>query len=284
MDIDVIKRTNQMAIDHIWHRIDDARREGAFYGFYLVDGYECPPFVMFSANDTGVYADASYEPMAMKVWCRLCCVATGIFDIGSHGGLYSLAAASIRPELQIQAFEPNPYAFARLRLHKAINGCWNIVENRMALSDANGIGRLSWVKRSGLPISAGGSLIARKDNGRYETATTEVCRLDSLETSAKIGKRGLIKIDVEGAEAAAFSGMPSVLAMRPDIIIETFNQARCEQINVQLLALGYRVYSINEETLTLTMQESLRPADKTSRSFNQLLTVRPEAEITAILE
>src|SRR4051812_21792583 len=84
-------------------------REHPYIGFYEVDIFECPPFVMFTGNDCprgwDILYERSFEPQSMRIWCRLARTATGILDIGAHVGVYSLAAASLRKDIKIHAFE-----------------------------------------------------------------------------------------------------------------------------------------------------------------------------------
>ncbi len=285
MELDQILRMNETAINRLWQNLEsDEKRAGSYFGFVTVDAYECPPFVMFSANDTGVYHSDHYEPMSMQVWCRLARSATGIFDIGSHAGLYTLSAAALRPELEIQAFEPNPYAFARLRLNKTINAFWNIVENRYALADQNGVSNFTWLHKPDLSIAAGGGLEITDDPRRDKTIVEVRC-LDSLEAAKSIGSRGLMKIDVEGAEIFVFNGMSSVLAQGPDIILETFSDAACARLKAPLARLGYQVYAVKEDRRCLVPRPNgLEPASQESgHNFNQLLTRRSGAEIASLL-
>jgi hypothetical protein len=116
-----------------------------FYGFYEVSCFDCPPFMMFTANDCpraiDILKHKSFEPESMRLWCRLSRSATSILDIGAQVGIYTMAAAGLRPDIPIHAFEPNPYAYARLSVHKSINGYENIVVYRIALGDSAGITR-----------------------------------------------------------------------------------------------------------------------------------------------
>lgn len=284
MDLNEVLDINRKALEHVRSRTGLVDASDKFFGFFLVDKYESPPFVMFSANDTGVYSDAQYESASMRLWCRLCVVASGIVDIGSHAGLYSLAAASIRPDLEVFAFEPNPYAFARLRLKKTVNAISNIRDMRAALSHSEGVAQLHWVRKPGLPISAGGTIIpiAHVSQSKLEHYVTEVRRLDGVLAVEKIGDRGLIKMDVEGAELSVFRGMQNILDKRSDIILESFSRVGCDAINALLRPLGYATYRIDELAGTLARQDGLTPADHTSSCCNQLLTVRSEAEMSAI--
>jgi len=285
MNIDQILRMNETAVRQLWQNLDsDEKRANAYFGFLTVDAYECPPFVMFSANDGGGFFSDGYEPMSMQIWCRLARDATGIFDIGSHAGLYSLSAAALRPELPIQAFEPNPYAFARLRLNKSINGFWHIVENRFALAHKNGFTNFSWYRKPNLPIASGGGIVA-EDDPKRDKIVVEMRNLDSLEAAQSIGNRGLIKIDVEGGERVVFAGMSSVLTQEPDMLLETFSEESCRELNALLLPMGYRAYAVKEEERCLVPRPNgLEPANVTETAFNQFLTTRPEAEIATLFK
>src|SRR4051812_34182023 len=94
----------------------------AFYGYFQVDIFDCPPFAMFTNNDCprafNILYQRKFEPGSMALWCRYARSASSILDVGAHVGVYALAAAALRPDLQIHAFEPNPFAAARLRLNK----------------------------------------------------------------------------------------------------------------------------------------------------------------------
>jgi FkbM family methyltransferase len=257
-----------------------------FFGYYDVDLFECPPFVMFTGNDCpradDILYHRSFEPFSMKLWCRLARTATGILDIGAHVGVYSLAAATLRPDLQIHAFEPNPHAYSRLRMHKIVNRLENIVEHWFAVGNANQYVEFSWYKKATLRISSGGGVGAREGKN-VEKIVVPMQRLDGSGLAATLGTRPLVKIDVEGGEVGTVSGMSEVLALKPDIILETFHKGSCDAINPLLKPLGYRVYHVREREGRLDVRSELEPCDPKAHDFNQFLTVRPEDEIAALL-
>jgi FkbM family methyltransferase len=258
-----------------------------YYGFFTVTLFECPPFVMFTADDcpraANILYERCFEPTSMKIWCRLARSATSIFDIGAHVGVYSLAAASLRSDIPIQAFEPNPYAYTRLRIHKRVNGFGNIVENRFALASQDGLTHFSWMIKPGSPISSGGG-IGKGKPSVTETVVVEVKTFASLDLTASIGQNGLMKIDVEGAELETIMGMGAgPLEARPDIILESFSQAACDAIQEKIGPLGYHSYLIRENDGKLVRQERLLARTIKSGDFNQLITARPEAELISLL-
>ena len=76
-------------------------------------------------------------------------------------GIYALAAAAIRTDVQIYAFEPNPHAYARLRVNKFRNGFANIVESNIAVGHERGVVDFSWFTRASGQIASGGSRAGR---------------------------------------------------------------------------------------------------------------------------
>jgi FkbM family methyltransferase len=257
-----------------------------YYGYYDVNLFECPPFVMFTGNDCPRANDILYhrhfEPQSMKLWCRLARTATGILDVGAHVGTYSLAAAALRPDLLIHAFEPNPHAYTRLRMHKIVNRFNNIVEHWFAAGDKDELVKFSWVKKASLQISSGGGVGSRKRKD-VEEIVVPMARLDGSGLAAALGDRPIAKIDVEGGEIAAVAGMNEIIARRPDIILETFQQDSCDAINATILPLGYRVYRVREHEGRIEPRDRLEPSDLHGQDFNQFLTTRPHEEIEALL-
>jgi FkbM family methyltransferase len=271
-----LPETNRATLDAIRAGTAQWPRD-AYFGYYLVDLFDCPPFVMFTNNDCPRAIDILYhrhfEPGSMALWCRLARNATSILDIGAHVGVYALAAASRRPDMPIYAFEPNPYAAARLRLHKEFNGFENIVEMRVALAHKSTVGSISWTRQKRL-IPSGATLARMPEEIDVERAIVKLSPLDNLDVGEP-GDRSLMKIDVEGVEGYVFAGMTKRLAARPDIILESFLPDTCDEINALVLPLGYKVYLIHEDTGVLEPQDRLLARPRESRDYNQFLTTRP---------
>lgn len=112
-------------------------------------------------------------------------------------------------------------------------------------------------------------------SNQVTTVYAQAMPLDRTAIAASLGDRPLVKIDVEGAEVAVIDGMASVLALRPDIILETFSVANCARLNAELLPMGYSVFKIVESG-KLEPLNMIMPADPNGEDFNQFLTVRPE--------
>lgn len=294
MTLDEIKAINQAT-----ERAIAARRAGGsaaspetlpYYGYITVDVFDCPSFVMFTNNDSPgvayILQTGAFEPCSTAVWCALARDATGILDIGANVGIYSLCAAMLRPDLSIHAFEPNPYAYARLRMHKFVNQLENIVEHPFALGAEDLIHKLRWVVKPGGNIASGAGLGMLSNSSKYttENAVVRVVALDGKGMAAAAGERPLVKIDVEGAEVAVLKGAKELLALRPDLIVETLFAATANEINGMLLPLGYTVYKISERDRTLARYEGLQPPSKSDEtSLNHLVTTRPAEQLARLL-
>lgn len=200
----------------------------------------------------------------MRLWCRYAKTATSILDIGAHTGVYALAAASLRKDIPIHAFEPNPFTAARLRVNKHLNGLDHIVEHPIALANESGLGPLSWPVREKGWLSSGAGLGAPRA-GR-ETTVVQVKQLDELAIVP--GNHALMKIDAEGSEYNVFAGMPQFLKSRPAIILESFFQEACDIIS--RMVHDYAFYLVDEAG-HLVERDKLYAANHKTEHLNQLL-------------
>jgi hypothetical protein len=79
-----------------------------------------------------------------------------------------------------------------------------------------------------------------------DDAAAGAARLDTLVEQLDLPWPGLLKIDVEGAEAAVLRGASAVLDRRPALVIETHG-ARVEAECAELLAArGYRLTVVGQ--------------------------------------
>jgi len=245
-------------------------------GFYKVDLFDCPPFEMFEVNDCPRARDIldhkRFEPQSMMLWCDLVRNATSVLDIGAQVGVYSLAAAALRKDIAIHAFEPNPDAFARLQIHKTINQFDNINLHREALSNMTGRGFLCWNDKGHI---SSGARVGTPKRSYLNTITVPIHTITMIDTGLieTLGPRPLIKIDVEGFEDRVISGFGDLLDRRPDILIECFSQENADNINKIVGRMGYYFYKIIEHGSYL-MIDGMHAADPKGEDFNFFMTTR----------
>lgn len=270
------------ANDETLQAIREGRPAGTYRGFVDVAIPGCPPFVMFTNDDcsvAGVCLTRDFEPASLRLWCKLARSATGVLDIGAFTGIYALAAASIRPDLSVYAYEPNPYSMSRLRVNRSANALWNIEDQLCAVGHRPGQVRLNWLRKKEGVLVTTATLATRPGvpESALEHAIVEVRALDDSAFCAQLGSRPLVKIDVEGTEALVMKGLTRLLQQTPDILIESFSADACEAINALILPLGYQVFFIDEDERRIVQRPRMQPCDPRSSSMNQWLTTRADA-------
>lgn len=180
-----------------------------------------------------VRRNGQFEPQSLDAWGAICAdgKAKLVFDVGSYGGLFGIAAALMKNK--VVAFEPKPIMVRRTKANMALNGVeFEVVQ--AAVSDEDGKAQLGF--NPNLALTSGSSLEMKG----AATMTVRTVRLDSRVFLA--GERiGAIKIDVEGHEAAVLRGGADMIAKhKPFILIETLdNDKRKEEVKAALP--GYTV-------------------------------------------
>ena len=143
-------------------------------------------------------------------------------DVGANIGMMTLLGARCVSETgHVEAFEPNPVAFARLNEHIQINHLSNVTARQLALSDQPG----ELVLRVIGAHTGCGTLGAISEHDKAAIsmeATVQVARGDDL--LAPDDRPTLIKIDVEGFECNVLSGLQRMLReTRAMILTETID-------------------------------------------------------------
>jgi FkbM family methyltransferase len=155
------------------------------------------------------------------------------FDIGAHIGLYSLFLAK-RFERGV-AFEPNPNTYRLLTMNTA--KIENLKIEPIAVSSKNSTALL-FGESSKSPRFRISENESTGGMPQYEEYLVNTCSLESL--FEKYGVPNLIKIDVEGHEKSALSGLGKLGNMEdlPDLVIEFLGPQRFELVTM-LEDFGY---------------------------------------------
>jgi FkbM family methyltransferase len=139
-------------------------------------------------------------------------------DIGANHGYFTLLAASLVGESgHVTAFEPHPGVFAQLQTHVRLNGFEaRTTLQPCALADAPGDAARLYVSRdavnSGLSsLTPSEAQFAAGGLSPEATVTVAVDTFDRWCTAHRPARLDLVKIDVEGAEAAVVAGMEQTL-------------------------------------------------------------------------
>ena len=135
-------------------------------------------------------------------------------DIGANVGFWSIPAAlRAGPEGRVVAFEPNPWAVARLRRNAALNA-----ERSLAPIDVRHVAvgeEEAELELYSYDLEGGASQATLQrgavDVERPERVVVSVVTLDE----AVDGRVDVLKIDVEGHEAAVLAGASRILTEDP---------------------------------------------------------------------
>jgi len=132
------------------------------------------------------------------------------YDVGANLGAFTCTVGAV-PEHTV-SFEPHPRNGARLRANADRNGIGARIVDR-ALSDESGTASLSaegWAGNQRHALISGGSA-----PGDQSTVEVETVAGDDLVERGEVPPPTVLKIDVEGAEAAVLTGLSETLS-RPD--------------------------------------------------------------------
>lgn len=164
-----------------------------------------------------------------------------IYDIGAHGGVYTLTLLSRFPNLIVHSFEPQPEELIEnLKLNSVLTNRVHAV----ALGDETRSVSMTTKERSSNHISDAGD------------RTVPLVRLDDFAREQNIPNPDWIKIDIEGMELPALRGAEQLLRnSRPTIICEIISQisgrygAKVSDLVGYLSSLGYAIHALQDGDL-----------------------------------
>lgn len=183
-------------------------------------------------------------------------------DIGANLGYYSLLMAElVGHEGKTIAVEPNPQVAELLRAAQA-NHSWKfeVVEAAMAEKAGEAILTIPDKSLGGATIKPN-ELIPGRTQVRVRTLS-----VDELVDQFKLMKVDVIKMDVEGMEPVAFSGMRETLSKNPQLQIvfeyspaiyndaEGFTRSLFDQFNVYEIEDTQKIRQLREEDIPQLMK------------------------------
>lgn len=201
--------------------------------------------------DRKLIADLPYERKQLARFLPMTVGAARVFDIGANWGLYTVLAAASRPDLHIECFEPVAATRARLLRNLELNGLTGrVTVHPFACSDAPGEAEIA--------VSPDSACIASLSASAEESAAknligTEAIRLARFDDLVEIsGQTLLFKVDVEGHEVAALTGMTRTLFTN-DCRLQVETRARNRPaVEALMMAAGYALTDEVKEDLYFT--------------------------------
>jgi FkbM family methyltransferase len=183
---------------------DTNRRADLVYG-----GFKAPCDLRYMLQRQFYFFGTFYlERQLLARWSLLAQNAKVIFDVGSNAGIYSLAAVAANGQAVVHAFEPTPEIAERLRETVALNEINSLHVHELAVAEHPGKAALK--RCSGGGDNDGMNYIRADDVAGDDLVVTE--SLDSFCKAREIRRVDLMKIDIQGNEAAALRGAAGLLS------------------------------------------------------------------------
>ena len=232
----------------------------AYSGFVecLITGLE-EAFLMLTINHDDMVADkfffnGCYERSTLALWCHFAKTATQIIDVGSHTGVYSLAAATSNPNASIISIEPVAVNVIRQRSNLSVNNIQNVRVYECVATDVQGPVVLN-VPDLGNYATQGASL-ASKPAGSKALELPGVSLDVALSGTSSVD---LVKIDAEGGETKVLQGMVKILSKhQPIVFFECNVEAICGPVERLLVGQNYCLYAVDDSKFEITRVPDLR--------------------------
>lgn len=209
---------------------------------------------------------ADREPWLAKLFQNYAAKPESVLlDIGANCGQTLLLAKAIHPAIRYFGVEPNPTAAGYVQSLIAANELTGATVIAAALSNHDGVADL-FAKGSADPSATLIPNFRGSETGPWRRATLTV-RGDSLVSWLAIDRLDLVKIDVEGAEAAVLEGLSaSIQRFRPAIVCEilrshdpshashAFRVESKRRVAAVLESANYAAHRIDGNTITRTTE------------------------------
>jgi len=154
-----------------------------------------------------------------------------LWDIGAHKGFVALAGSRlVGPLGVVVAIEPALDNLRFLERHLAWNDARNVRVVAAAVSDRAGMSTIG---------GPGSSIAFRMGEGTQEVTVSTV---ELLAVKSDLGRPTVLKIDVEGAEAAVLRGSRRLLGTDQALLISTHSRELYEECRGFLEPLGFRIH------------------------------------------
>jgi FkbM family methyltransferase len=162
-----------------------------------------------------------------------------LYDVGASAGFYTLFFSRLAgPTGKVYAFEPFASGARFLLDHVRLNRLRNVRVLQAAVSDR--VGMQGFTTDCGLTMNG----LCETDDALLQVPTVCLDRLD-------LPPPDLIKMDVEGGEAAALRGARETLRChRPVVFVALHGAEQTRECNLLLRELGYHIHILDGAVVT----------------------------------
>lgn len=191
---------------------------------------------------TGTYEQEFAAAIAREMGAHRGAVA---YDIGGWHGFYA-GVLAVQGAGAVHVFEPLPQNQKQIRRMIELNPGLPITLHSAAIGDVDGVTELavmpntSMAKLSTSPFQV--------DAPAERRLVVSIRRLDSVVASGEAPPPAVVKLDIEGAEAAALRGAVTLLdAHRPVLFMEVHSSELMQACSEILAPLGYGITSLDRD-------------------------------------
>lgn len=184
-----------------------------------------------------------------------------VWDVGAHGGLYSICTRFLADPSRLVGIEPNPHVYPGLeRVFAALPG--SNTSLNLALGDADGTRRMAVDPDGGTASTFPDTDSIASEEDAYETVTVRTRRAETLVATDGVPAPDVVKIDVEGAEDRVLDGLEPLVDDVRCLFVEAHHMdRRFEELDDRLSRLPFEVTVLSTRHQTETCyQEFLRLA------------------------
>jgi FkbM family methyltransferase len=219
-----------------------------------------------------------YEPQETALVQALLRPGMTFLDVGANWGYFTLLAAHlVGISGRVVSLEPDPRLFPTLQENVARNCLTQVTALPVAAADKAGILSLAGYEEDGENWGLSRVVCARQAGGGPSFAVTATA-LDDVLDECHVGTVDLLKIDIEGAEGFALTGLARSLAQQriKRLLLELHPAQLAEhgqspdEVLGKLRAAGYRAWAVDHSPRAnrraayaghLDMAALLRPFD-----------------------
>jgi FkbM family methyltransferase len=203
-----------------------------------------------------ILIDGEYEPQLVRAFRQHFDPQLDTLDIGANVGFFTVLAAGLVTTGRVLAAEPSRTAAVRLRHNLTLNAVTEkVILFEGLLSDHVGERTLNVIPGRE-EYSSMGPLVHPSVAGQaFVQETAAATTVDNLVERHQL-RPGLIKLDVEGAEALVLAGATRTLREHRPVILSELSNALLRNMGssgtdvvAKLKGLGYQVTDLKDPTL-----------------------------------
>lgn len=175
-----------------------------------------------------VVVAGDYDALITDTCMRVLREGDTVVDIGAHCGLVTFTSAKVvGPTGIVHAFEPQPILAQMIRDTQQQTGVRNVKLHELALSTSDGEAVLHLPGGSECEASLESAAAVSRGGRSHKDVVVKVLRGDAYLSTLDIKAVRLLKIDVEGHEAAVFQGASEFFGRTPpDVVLMESHPSR----------------------------------------------------------